>query len=77
LADNQWFDGEKLASLREELLSSGLDSWQAGELLEAFMSEHGYGVSKDDAKHAASRIGSVGYTLVQVRAELEKLALVM
>jgi len=75
--DKYSFQLDKLADLREELLQSGLDSWQAGELLGAFLSEHGYGVSKDDALCAVRRMGSTGYQLAQVREELEKLALVM
>jgi len=71
------FPLDKLADLREELLQSGLDSWQAGELLAAFLTEHGYGVSKVEAQSAATRMGSYGYSLAQVREELEKLALVM
>jgi hypothetical protein len=77
MKDGQRFSTSKLALLREELLQSGLDSWQAGELLEAFLVVHGYGVSKNEAQSAASRIGSVGFSLVQVREELEKLALFM
>lgn len=75
--DDQRFAVDKLATLREELLQSGLDSWQAGELLAAFLGEHGYGVSKMEAQSAVTRMGSNGYSLAHVREELEKLALVM
>jgi len=66
-----------LASLRDELMQSGLDSWQAAELLGAFLSARGYGVSNHAARGAASRIESVGCSLQTMREELEKLALVM
>jgi hypothetical protein len=64
------FAAGKLSHLREELPHSGLDSWQAGELLAAFLTEHGYGVSVYEAQRAAQRIGSVRYSLVQMREEL-------
>jgi hypothetical protein len=66
-----------LSSLREELLQSGLDSWQAAELIGAFLSGRGYGVSSHAARHAATRIESVGCSLKCMQEELEKLALVM
>ena len=66
-----------LSSLREELLQSGLDSWQAGELIGAFLSGRGYGVSNHAARTAATRIESVGCSLKSMQEELEKLALVM
>lgn len=66
-----------LSNLREELLQSGLDSWQAAELIGAFLSGRGYGVSSHAARTAATRIESVGCSLKCMQEELEKLALVM
>jgi hypothetical protein len=66
-----------LSSLREELKQSGLDSWQAAELVSAFLSARGYGVSNHAARHAVSRIESFGCSLKSMQEELEKLALVM
>ena len=66
-----------LTSLREELLQSGLDSWQAAELIGAFLMGRGYGVSNHAARTAATRIESVGCSLQCMQEELEKLALVM
>lgn len=66
-----------LTSLREELLQSGLDSWQAAELIGAFLIGRGYGVSNHAARTAATRIESVGCSLKCMQEELEKLALVM
>jgi hypothetical protein len=71
------FTATDLSSLREELMQSGLDSWQAAELIGAFLSGRGYGVSSHDARGAASRIESVGCSLKCMQEELEKLALVM
>ena len=71
------FTATDLSSLREELTQSGLDSWQAGELISAFLNGRGYGVSNHAARSAASRIESVGCSLKCMQEELEKLALVM
>jgi hypothetical protein len=71
------FAATDLSSLRDELMQSGLDSWQAAELISAFLSVRGYGVSHHAARGAASRIESVGCSLKCMQEELEKLALVM
>jgi hypothetical protein len=71
------FTSTDLTSLREELKQSGLDSWQAAELIGAFLAARGYGVSSLDARSAAFRIESVGCSLQRMQEELEKLALVM
>ena len=65
-----------LSGLREELMQSGLDSWQAAELISAFLSGRGYGVTSDDARGAASRIESVGCSIQSMQEEFEKIALV-
>ncbi len=70
------FSDDELKTLREELRHSGLDSFQCAELLTAFLSQHGYGVSSDDARLTAARM-DIGCTLPCLQAELEKLALVM
>jgi hypothetical protein len=66
-----------LSDLREELRQSGLDSWQAADLISSFLSGKGYGVSSLDARSAASRIESVGCSIQVMRDEFEKLAWVM
>jgi hypothetical protein len=66
-----------LSSLREELMQSGLDSWQAAELISSFLNVRGYGVSNHAARGAASRIERVRCSLQCMQEELEKLALVM
>ncbi|MCU1320479.1 MAG: hypothetical protein JWM43_128 [Acidobacteriaceae bacterium] len=66
-----------LSGLREELMQSGLDSWQAADLISSFLSGRGYGVSSVEARGAASRIESVGCSIQSMRDEFEKLALVM
>jgi hypothetical protein len=71
------FTASDLSNLREELTQSGLDSRQAAELLAAFLSARGYGVSNFAARSAASRIESYGCSLKSMQEELEKLARVM
>lgn len=71
------FSDTDLASLRNELLQSGLDSWQAADLISSFLSGRGYGVSSHCAREAATRIESVGCSFESMHRELEKLALVM
>jgi hypothetical protein len=66
-----------LAGLREELLNSGLDSWQAAELIRSYLSGRGYGVSNHAARHTATRLESAGYNVQRMQEELEKIALVM
>ena len=68
------FPPDQLNTLRTELMQSGLDSFQAAELLAAFLVQHGYGVSHDEARTAASRIEQVGFTLPGMQEELERIA---
>ena len=71
------FTATDLSSLREELMQSGLDSWQSAELISSFLSVRGYGVSSQAARGVAWRIESSACSLKCMQEELEKLALVM
>lgn len=71
------FTETDLSLLRDELMQSGLDHWQAAELIGSFLTVRGYGVSHHAARGAATRIESVGCSLKSMQEELEKLALVM
>jgi hypothetical protein len=71
------FSGGELAALRNELLQSGLDSWDAAQVLQAFLMGRGYGVSRDAAIEAAGRVECAGCSLDSIQKELEGLALVM
>jgi hypothetical protein len=71
------FTATDLSSLREELMQSGLDSWQAAELISSFLNVRGYGVSNHAARGVAWRIESLNCSLKSMQEELEKLALVM
>lgn len=74
---NDLFAAADLSSLRVDLLQSGLDSWQAGEVISAFLVGKGYGVSNFEARHAATRIESLGCSIRSLQEELSRLALVM
>jgi hypothetical protein len=71
------FPEADLSGLREELMKSGLDSWQAADLISSFLVAHGYGVSTQDARTAAFRMESVTCSLRCLQEELEKIAQVM
>ncbi len=71
------FSVAEVAALRNELLSGGLDSFQAAELLKMFLAGRGYGVSRESALDAAGRIESGGCDVEALHKELESLALVM
>ena len=71
------FPAAELSGLREDLMQSGLDSWQAADLISSFLVGRGYGVSTVSARNAASRIGADGCSLQRMQEEMEKLALVM
>ena len=77
ISDVEKFPAADLTDLRDELTRSGLDSWQAAELISAFLSGRGYGVSPTEARTAAIQCEGMTGSLAMMQAELEKLAFVM
>jgi hypothetical protein len=71
------FTPTDLMTLRNDLLNSGADSFQAAEIVTNFLSGRGYGISSHEARTAASRIEVPGCTVEHIQAELERVALVM
>jgi hypothetical protein len=72
------FSQADLLDLRDELLHSGVDSWQAAELIGNFLAGRGYGVSNHAARNAAACIDYCGVgSLRSMQEQLEKLARVM
>jgi hypothetical protein len=71
------FSVSEMTALRNELLESELDSWQAAELFQVFLIGRGYGVSPEAALEAASRVEGAGCSLESIQKELQQLALVM
>ena len=73
----QKFPNKELTSLLHELQQAGLDSFQAGELLMAFLAARGYGANPGDARVAASRLEPLACTLPRLQEALEGLAWMM
>ncbi len=71
------FNAEDVADLRGELMQSGLDSWQAAELISSFLNARGYGISSGVARDVATRMDASHCSLEFMHRELERLALVM
>ncbi len=74
---DEQFTPSDLMSLRNDLLQSGADSFQAAEIVTNFLSGRGYGVSTHEARTAASRIEVPGCTAEHIQAELERVAFAM
>jgi hypothetical protein len=71
------FTATELTALRNDLLQGVIDSHEAAELLQIFLSGRGFGVSPQRARDAASRVEMAGCSLPVLQRELENLALVM
>lgn len=71
------FAVNELANLRNELMQSGIDLWQAAEVLSAFLAGRGYGINADQARDAVMRLEGAGCSYECMQSELERVALVM
>lgn len=71
------FPAAELAGLRTELIQSGVDSFQAAELLTTFLVGRGYGVDPTLVRDAAMRLESNTCSLDCIQKELERVAFVM
>ncbi len=71
------FSEEDVADLREELVLSGLDSWQAAELISSFLTARGYGISSATARDALASIIAAHCSVQNMHQALEQIALVM
>ncbi|MGH9467765.1 MAG: hypothetical protein ACRD1Y_10460 [Terriglobales bacterium] len=61
---------EELESLRGHLLALGPDYCGASEVIRAFLSLHGYGISPTAAQEAAVEFGRRGCSLDSIRQAL-------
>ncbi|MEO6807042.1 MAG: hypothetical protein ABI286_12035 [Edaphobacter sp.] len=77
IANVEKFAEADLNGLREDLMKSGLDSWQAADLISSFLAARGYGVSTENARTAAFRMESITCSLPCLQEELEKIAQIM
>ena len=71
------FSSTDLVNLRTELQQCGIDSWQAVEVLSAFLAGRGYGVSAQRARDSIVRLEGMGCNLDCIQRELENVAFVM
>lgn len=70
------FPVAELAGLRTELLQSGIDSWQAAEMVTSFLSGRGYGADPGTVRELVYRIEG-GCSVESMQQELERVAWVM
>jgi len=71
------FPVAELAGLRTELLQSGVDSWQAADLVTAFLSGRGYGADPVQVREAVVRLEGGACNFECMQRELERIAYVM
>lgn len=71
------FPVSDLAGLRTELLQSGMDSWQAAELVTSFLSGRGYGVDPAVVREVVVRLEGSACSIECMQHELERVAYVM
>ena len=71
------FSDTDLVNLRTDLQQCGIDSWQAAEVLSAFLAGRGYGVSAQRARDSIVRMEGIGCDLDCLQQELERMAFVM
>jgi hypothetical protein len=71
------FPQTELAGLRTELLQSGVDSWQAAELVRTFLTGHGYGADPVMVREAVLRLEAHSCSVECMQSELERVAWVM
>ncbi len=74
------FSMSELSRLRGELMQSGIDSWQAADVVSTFLVDRGYGVDSFAARKAVAKLEAFRGTLEAmdtIQAVLETVAYVM
>ena len=71
------FSITEVAMLMRELRHASLDSFQSGDAIRAFVTDRGYGISKEHACGVAKRVEGPRENLESLHQELETLALMM
>ncbi len=71
------FPVPELMNLRNDLMHSGLDSWQAAEVVSHFLSGRGYGTNSDGLRSAVHHLEGMSCTFERMQEVLERVALVM
>ncbi len=74
------FSMSELSNLRSELMQSGIDSWQAADVVSAFLVGRGYGVNTATVRAAVTRMDPYSASIDAMdtmQAVLETVAYVM
>ena len=71
------FPAAELTGLRMELMQSGVDSFQAAELLTAYLAGRGYGADAAMVREAVARLEGSACSVECIQHELERVAWVM
>ena len=71
------FSDSDLSSLRNELMQSGIDSWQAAQVVSNFLSGRGYGVNSADIRDAVMQMEGFACSPECMQSVLETVAFVM
>jgi hypothetical protein len=71
------FSAAEVTLVRQQLLERIPDPLEIAEILQAFLTGHGYGVSTTTVLDAARKVGASGCAFAALQAELEAVALVM
>ena len=71
------FTPSELAKLRTEMMKCKMDSWQAADMVSAFLMGRGYGVNANAMRTAVQELVMVGGSHEAMQAALESFAFVM
>jgi hypothetical protein len=71
------FPVAELTGLRTELLQSGVDSFQAAEMIARFLTGRGYGADLAMVREAVLRLEGISCSPECIQQELERVAYVM
>jgi len=71
------FTASELAGLRNELIKSKIDSWQAADVVSTFLAGRGYGVNAKAMRKALPRLDIRAGSPEAMQAALETVAYVM
>jgi hypothetical protein len=71
------FTDSDLANLRNELMKSRIDSWQAADFVAAFLAGRGYGVNANAMRKAVARMAILSGSREAMQKVLETVAYVM
>lgn len=71
------FPAVELAGLRTELMQSGVDSFQAAQMVTAYLAGRGYGVDPEMVREVVVRLEGNACSVECIQQELERVAYVM